>query len=122
MTTRQMMIWVAIVALVIWAGEWASAHDRYRKMAKRHASEEAVWLRSPNEVRMYYGRPDGSVIVQDILEPPGQTVTPTWASSLKVIGRFDATTMAKYHARLKDKYRRAMWNPLMAVPPDPPPL
>ena len=80
---------------------------------------EREWRKSPDRVRMQYGRGDGSIIVQDIIEPPGSKVTPSWASNMKIMGRYEAPRMAAYHALLKKKYEQAMRNPLQPLAPDP---
>lgn len=120
MSTRQLIVWIAIAALAIWAKGLHSTYIRYERKALQHAGNEALWKQSSSRVRMQYQKPDGSVVVLDILKQPDLKESPSFASKWKVIGRFDATAMADYNALLSAKYQRAKWHPWKAIPPDPP--
>jgi hypothetical protein len=103
MTTRRWMIAVAVVAVVRTGAVLFRRHLALRRLADYHENMERRQARK----------------VEGILELSRAAAAPKDA----VAARADAATEARFgdwHARIKEKYRRAARYPWLPVEPDPP--
>ncbi len=126
MTTRLLMLVVAIVAVGIWAAmnvpqaiELAIA---YQEKAEIHARSEQRSLDS-ERASLARARAIRSELDQWRLDTgSSDQLTEHYFASRRESEIIDATyqrEMATYYANLKSKYRWATWLPLTSIPPDP---
>lgn len=122
MTTRRLMMLVAIVAIGIWATmNVPPALERsvaYQNMAEYHADLE----RSCNEMERASSVKASAIQAQfeewHKANPSGDELTKRYFNSHREFYETDANyqrEMAKFHADLKNQYRRAGWFPWLAA-------
>ena len=118
--TRRYVVLILLVALVSCV-VLARRRAGLERKTEHHARLQSVWRLHPNSCRIIYKKPDGSIDVLDFMvESEALSTVQRWSEPVKVIGRFDAQEMVRFHDRLEAKYRRASWRPWSAVAPDPP--
>jgi WD40 repeat protein len=126
-TTRQLMVLVAVAAVVLWAVP--RARKTIDWMIRTREKMEHLALR---EREFEDGEPARLAKVRALQDELDQvrrdTGTVDQLTENYLAERLDSETaaaryciaMAKYHQSLIPKYRRAMWHPWESVPPDPP--
>jgi hypothetical protein len=99
MTTRRLMVAVAIVALLLASQRIYDRRARMSAIASNHAKREKIELMALAEYRSF----------MDQLDPERAQ------STLKYL-----TSSSKYHADMRRKYERAARYPWLPLSPDPP--
>ena len=124
MTTRRMMMLVALMAIALWASMKVPRSLDFREMAERHAIMEGGFKEKAREGQARANHFQANLDRLHLDAKSRDEITESYLDTRLNFELADArylSKMASHHAGLNRKYRRAMWLPWESLADDPPP-